>query len=360
MDNLSQSDSPKSSKELGQSIELENSSSSKQDGHRHGHRPATTVEISFKIIYISGVDSVSQSFLCDFIIMSSWIDKRTIGKENEELDWSKLFNPKISIQNALELNSVYNNKRLLDSETGSIQETARYQGTLYQHLDLNRFPFDFQDLKIAVRSGQPVTNMRLEDHSTRTNTMDNFLIPDWTVHHFSSVLEDTDVSTSGSAKSYSMMNISVRIQRKFGYYIWNIALVNFLIVTSSWVSFAMEEADLGDKMQVNITLLLTAVALKFVVASSLPKVSYLTVLDKYIVVSFLYLALVILQNTIVSQLNKYNSNATMFDQISIGVLMSIWMLTQIVFFFISLWCLRRKEEFKINSKVGEQETSQIS
>ena len=52
-------------------------------------------------------------------------------------------------------------------------------------------------------------------------------------------------------------------------------------------------------MQVVLTLMLSSVALKFVVSQSLPVISYLTLLDKYLITSFFYLFLVVLQNSVV-------------------------------------------------------------
>lgn len=45
----------------------------------------------------------------------------------------------------------------------------------------------------------------------------------------------------------------------------------------------------GDRLSVTLTLILTAVAYKFVVAASLPQVSYLTILDMHVLVCFVFL-----------------------------------------------------------------------
>ncbi len=54
-------------------------------------------------------------------------------------------------------------------------------------------------------------------------------------------------------------------------------------------SFALTEDDLGDRLNLLITLILTAVAFGVIVTASLPNVPYLTYLDKYILCQYMFL-----------------------------------------------------------------------
>jgi hypothetical protein len=56
-------------------------------------------------------------------------------------------------------------------------------------------------------------------------------------------------------------------------------------------------------MSVNLTLVLTAVAFKFVVSQNLPNISYLTLLDKYVLTSFVMLFIVVVENAVVAKLS---------------------------------------------------------
>ncbi|CAK9008561.1 unnamed protein product [Durusdinium trenchii] len=97
-------------------------------------------------------------------------------------------------------------------------------------------------------------------------------------------------------KRYPLLHMYFVGERRAAYYIWNIALPNFLLSMLVFTSFAIPKEDLADRLSVTLTLVLTSVAFKYMVAQELPRISYLTLLDTYILVSFAFLALVGGQN----------------------------------------------------------------
>jgi len=68
--------------------------------------------------------------------------------------------------------------------------------------------------------------------------------------------------------------------------------VNFLIVPVSFTVVGIPNADLSDRLGVALTCMLTAMAFKFVLMQMLPVVSYLTLLDVYVLSSFFFLGIV--------------------------------------------------------------------
>lgn len=92
-------------------------------------------------------------------------------------------------------------------------------------------------------------------------------------------------------------------ERRAAYYMWNIGLPNFLLSLLVFTSFAIERQDLADRLSVTLTLVLTSVAFKYMVSQELPRISYLTLLDVYVLVSFTFLALVGGQNAFSSLLS---------------------------------------------------------
>lgn len=65
-------------------------------------------------------------------------------------------------------------------------------------------------------------------------------------------------------------------------------LPNFLLSVLVFTSWAIPAEELADRLSVTLTLVLTSVAFKYMVAQELPKISYLTLLDKYILMSFFF------------------------------------------------------------------------
>lgn len=75
----------------------------------------------------------------------------------------------------------------------------------------------------------------------------------------------------------------------------------------SWYTFKMDPRDFGDKMVINLTLFLSAVAFLFVVDKGLPRVPYFTIADLMMTGAFVILFLAATQNFVVWILCQNNN-----------------------------------------------------
>jgi hypothetical protein len=80
------------------------------------------------------------------------------------------------------------------------------------------------------------------------------------------------------------VHLEIPATRKSGFYVLNIATFLAAIVSLSSLSFAFSPDDLPSRMNANLTLLLTAIAYKFVISETLPKINFVTALDKYLLI----------------------------------------------------------------------------
>jgi len=79
--------------------------------------------------------------------------------------------------------------------------------------------------------------------------------------------------------------MKLKLRRKHEGWLKNVVLLLGLISTCVFSAFSLDpEEDLGERFAIVLTLLLTATTFKFVISDSLPKVTYMTVLDKYVMV----------------------------------------------------------------------------
>ena len=67
----------------------------------------------------------------------------------------------------------------------------------------------------------------------------------------------------------------------------------------SWIVFWMEKVDIGNRMALGITTILTTMFLLGSLNGNLPKVSYPKALDWYLLVSFIFVFLSLIECTIV-------------------------------------------------------------
>lgn len=121
-------------------------------------------------------------------------------------------------------------------------------------------------------------------------------------------------------------------------------------------SFIVPPNEFADRCAVTLTLLLTSVAFKLVIAEKLPSISYLTLADKYVLGSVGLVIFIVIADMISALLCWNQSDAPeewpteqpakrrdslLFDQISSLVLFCLWILFHILFFLGARRALHR-------------------
>lgn len=89
--------------------------------------------------------------------------------------------------------------------------------------------------------------------------------------------------------------ISLRVDRRVDYYIYNILFPIYLIVSMGPVSFLVSPEEVGERMGICLALLLTQITFKFIISGETPKTSTMTLLDKFVILSYLYIVAIVLQ-----------------------------------------------------------------
>jgi uncharacterized membrane protein len=93
----------------------------------------------------------------------------------------------------------------------------------------------------------------------------------------------------------------IEVARESRFYLWKVMLPLFIIVAISWSVFWMTDEPLAGRSRITATGVLTIVAYQFVVAEDLPRIAYLTLLDKVMIVSLILLAVTVVQSMIVAR-----------------------------------------------------------
>ena len=88
----------------------------------------------------------------------------------------------------------------------------------------------------------------------------------------------------------------------------------FVIVMLSWSVFWMSDEPFAGRSRISATGVLTIVAYQFVLAEGLPRVAYLTLLDKLMIVSFGLLAVTVLESLLVSRHPRGSAAALRIDR----------------------------------------------
>lgn len=195
---------------------------------------------------------------------------------------------------------------------GRMGYADHFHTTVETPMNLRRFPFDNQSLKIYVR---PLLYLNRDIeliHSEKVaGTWDDDLgIADW-----KKLDVEVDEGThewqafGGQTVNISVVILTVNLARRPGHVLLSIMLPLVILVALSWCVFWMDEESISSRVNVSFIGMLSVVAYYFVVLDSVPEIPYLTLTDAFIIATFLILAASVVMNFVVDNLNRSDRKA---------------------------------------------------
>jgi len=268
---------------------------------------------------VSEINSASQTALIDIGIQFWWIELEARGCSGDMKDWEPKFDcwvPIIEIFNNVDIQPLLADNgsffiRDEYSKYGVVNWYQRYKGNIFLQHDLREFPFDRQTFKIkfgaTLWGADSVTLRDITPLATKSLFSKGMYFSEWQLVSDPIVTESIEESIEDH-RPISYLEVSFNIRRKANYYLTHIVFLVYLINIMSWTVFTLGE-DVANRLNMDITLFLALVALNFVVASFIPKMSYSTTLSTYFVVSYALLTLATLENVIIYFITNYHCNA---------------------------------------------------
>ena len=125
------------------------------------------------------------------------------------------------------------------------------------------------------------------------------------------------------------------VKRNWGFYTHNIMSVMLAICLVSNVVFAIPPEDLADRLSVVLTSLLTAVAFKLVVEENIPKLSYSTLLDKYL--NGLFAVLVVMSISNCAENIAYRFHTEFFEDHQMGIMGTSFFVVSVMWLFAHVY-----------------------
>jgi hypothetical protein len=211
------------------------------------------------------------------------------------IDLAKLFIPDLMVVNEHDScgggNDVWECK-VTDKKKGWVKYTSGMQGFYSMDIghQLHNFPFDFHDLHIYIRARKLdkwTCNLVLWKGTTSSDCPE--VQNEWHIIGHRAEIFQTNPVTSSTSKTYALFRIVLMVQRFHSWYIWNVFFFLAMIVLMSFGLHFLEADDIGTRVETCAGLVLSQIALKFVVAESVPRIRYLTLFDEYNIAIFLFL-----------------------------------------------------------------------
>lgn len=261
----------------------------------------TQVSIGLRLLDITAIEDSSQSITPDFVVSLTWVDPRLMEFEGCQFGLDEVWTPQIDIINAGRLFTRLR-KHVDVLASGNVRYVQRYQGSLVFHYDAHQFPFDQQNIIISLLSytyGEKDLSLVIDEEFTGRKP-EQFNIPDWKINKVQAIIMSQSIDAIHLNSSEFSFNISA--QRVTNYFIWKVIIPIILIVLMSWTVFWIDPSQLSAQMGMSATSMLTLIAFQFTLADILPRVSYYTLLDRFVIGSTFLVFLSLLESLITSHL----------------------------------------------------------
>ncbi len=179
-----------------------------------------------------------------------------------------------------------------------------FEGTLPVPLILNEFPFDSQfvpiELESGVQSNKPVSltiGPGWDFH--QQNFVDRFYNSEWNMGENNGI-QNANIKDDWTTEYKQVILVWFELKRVGSYYIYKLILpISFLIILS-WMVFFIRPQDLESRLTISIVVFLSLIAYNFVVSDDLPKIGYLTFMDRFILVSYIFAGIPTIQTVMIT------------------------------------------------------------
>ena len=253
----------------------------------------TEVQIEIYVIDVDEVNSADQSFAASVYFQAQWKSPslRHPGPGPRHRGLSDVWNPRLTIVGQQMQWKSYPESVEIEPD-GTVIYRQKLWGRFSQPLELQDFPFDRQELSVHIAAAglreDAVKVVPLLSESTQeeaSNIANKFSLPDFDVVSWQAQPQpyypaERQVGVAG----YEMR---IKISRQPTYYILKVIIPLCLIVIMSWLPRWIDPEQTGTNIGISTSAFLTLVAYLFAITVLLPRVSYVTRMDRFILLSTL-------------------------------------------------------------------------
>jgi hypothetical protein len=270
----------------------------------------TRVAVTGWFADVSEINSATQSFTADVVIVFRWQDRSLarVGEDTKTYAVGSIWSPPW-----LALNAGNRFVRSLpEIVTVSSDGTAVYRqhlaASINHRMDFGRFPFDEAkfSLRIVTPGLGPDQVAFVPDPEAikaglpgAVGLTDSPTMQDWQITGVDARPEAYPLMPGLSLAGY---NLEFTARRLPEHYLAKVILPLFLIVLMSMSVFWIDPSLGASQVSVAVTSMLTLIAYRFAIGNDVPKLPYLTLLDAFILVSTLMVFLSLIEVIITTKM----------------------------------------------------------
>lgn len=279
----------------------------------------TVVKCAIIILDVVDIDDVNESFVAEIALLAEWDDPRLAFDAAEEGVNRKIFQgnfqfaevftgwwPQLILVNEVgppDPNAV----KIEVYPDGHVRYMDQHNAVLETPMDLRDYPFDSQKLQAElVPFGDNTDDVVLEVHEIYANATDDFVrrnssvnVAGWMLQSVTFETGETFLNEATKDRRISRLIATIHLQRRSWQLVWQMLFPLLVIVSMIWSIFWVDIDSLADRLNVAFVGVLTIVAYQFVVIDNMPRMSYLTLTDVILLISFVTMSLTIPQSLVI-------------------------------------------------------------
>ncbi|XP_072914586.1 gamma-aminobutyric acid receptor subunit gamma-4-like [Hemitrygon akajei] len=254
------------------------------------------IDVDIYVNSIGPVSVIQMEYTIDIFFAQTWYDRRL--RFNSTLKVltlnsnmvGRIWIPDTIFRNSKRADSHWittPNQLLRIWNDGKILYTLRLTIEAECQLYLQNFPMDEQSCPLVFSSyGYPKDEITYRWRKYSIEVADQ---RSWRLYQFDFVgLRNTSEILKTTAGDYTVMTVYFDLSRRMGYFAIQTYIPCILTVVLSWVSFWIKRDSTPARTTLGITTVLTMTTLSTISRKALPKVSYITAMDLFVSVCFIF------------------------------------------------------------------------
>ena len=264
------------------------------DDPRWGNPPTigrpTVIHAKFLIGQLQDLDTVRGTIYVRIGVWCDWKDHRLAGRSRMDPLPNRLWSPRLTVSESL---GDFNRRTCeftltIGTLDGHLYSLTWYEGTIKNPMDLRLFPLDTDTLHITFFASECYRQNGEINVNYKTDY--RLLFEGWSFSPPRATPYGWDLVSSKVLYVFhehcqDVLQIQLNFKRCFNFYFFKVVFPLLLITCLNFMGFSLEDGNLGERLANNISLFLSALALLYVVGQDLPKTTFLTAIDRIVVVT---------------------------------------------------------------------------
>lgn len=278
--------------------------------------PPRDVRFGATVINVAGVAELEQTFSLRLTYQLEWSCAERDAWRPEREKWQGLARQEIMSERCTWTEGV--RSFVVDANL-----------TFYAPLDLHDLPFDSHSLELSlvVDTVQNITLSRLRDDCVRLPANATALMEhsQWSLASINGevMVPTFSVVHDQSGRACRQVSVAFGLHRRYEYAVWNVAVPSLLLSGSALTQWGVPRENVGERLGIVFGLLLALVALKLSSTNMVPALSYLTILDKYLVLAYVFCTAVAIESACLSFVVDEEAQAEV-DTLCLRVFSVVW------------------------------------